>query len=169
MTPEQLKSMQTPLKEKFRHDPAAALATLTARGKVNFDAIACSIIRGEGASTTPGLHPMAGGDGTFACAAEMLLEALIGCAGVTLAAVCTALEIEVEQSEIQAEGDLDFRGTLGIDRETPVGFTQIRLNFEFNSAAPDEKLAKAVQLAERYCVVAQSLKQVSAYWSRSES
>lgn len=110
---------------------------------------------------------MAGGDGTFACAAEMLLEALIGCAGVTFGAVCTAMEIPIRRAQVIAEGDLDFRGTLGVDREAPIGFTRIRLRFELDSSCEDGKLDKAVQLAERYCVVAQSIKSVEASWTRA--
>lgn len=166
MTPEQLREIQTPLKEKYRSEGDSAVATLSASGTVDFDAIAIQLEKEQGAPSVPGLHPMAGGDGSFACAAEMLLEALIGCAGVTLAAVCTAMATPVESARLIAEGDMDFRGTLGIDRETPVGFTAIRLRFEFQSSADDEKLAKAVQLAERYCVVAQSLKNIEANWSR---
>ncbi len=166
MNAEELRNIQAPLKEKYRSEPESALATLTARGSVDFNTISCSIDRKEHCPTIPGLHPMAGGDGNFACAAEMLLEALIGCAGVTLGAVCTAMEIPVESAVLVAEGDMDFRGTLGVNRETPIGFSAIRLRFEIVSTASDEKLAKAVQLAERYCVVAQSVKNVSADWVR---
>ncbi|MBT5018476.1 OsmC family protein [bacterium] len=168
MTPEQLREIQTPLKEKYRSDGDSAVATLSASGTVDFDAIAVRLIKEEGCPSIPGLHPMAGGDGSYSCAAEMLLEALVGCAGVTLAAVCTAMAIPVESAKLVAEGDMDFRGTLGIDRETAVGFTAIRLRFEFESPAEDEKLAKAVQLAERYCVVAQSLKNIEATWTRGD-
>lgn len=166
MKPEELHLIQQPLKEKYRATPESAFATLSAVGQVDFDSISCPIIKSDENLTIPGLHPMAGGNGQFACAAEMLLESLIGCAGVTLAAVCTAMQVPVETAFLTAEGDVDFRGTLGVDRATPVGFIAVRLIFEFDSAAPDEKLAKAVQLAERYCVVAQTLKEVSASWKR---
>jgi len=167
MTPEQLRDIQTPLKENYRSEPASAVATLTASGTVDFDAIAVHLNKDADCPVVPGLHPMAGGKGEFACAAEMLLESLIGCAGVTLAAVCTAMAIPADSVKLVAEGDMDFRGTLGVDRETPVGFTKIRLNFIFTSPAEDEKLTKAVQLAERYCVVAQSLKHIETDWSRN--
>ncbi len=166
MNAEELRSIQTPLKEKYRSEPDSAQSTLMARGKVNFETISCQIEHESEAPRVPGLHPMAGGDGNFSCPAEMLLEALIGCAGVTLGAVCTAMEIPVDSAILVAEGDMDFRGTLGVNREIPVGFTAIRLRFELASSASDEKLAKAVQLAERYCVVAQSVKNVSANWIR---
>lgn len=167
MNSDELRNLQAPWKEKFRSDPESAKATISAEGTVDFDAIACRINHAPDAPAVAGLHPMAGGDGTFACAAEKLLEALVGCAGVTLAAVCTAMEIPVDAAILAADGDMDFRGTLGVDRGTPVGFTEIRLEFQFQSSAPDEKLAKAVQLAERYCVVAQTVKNVSVNWTRS--
>lgn len=168
MTPQHLRDIQAPLKEKYRNEPNSALATLVARGLINVDSLCCELVRDAHASSTPGLHPMAGGDGSFACAAEMLLEAVIGCAGVTFAAVCTAMEIPIEKAELFAEGDMDFRGTLGVDRATPVGMTDVRLRFEIASTANDEKLTKAVQLSERYCVVAQTLKTISATWQRIE-
>lgn len=167
MTPEELKSLQAPLKDQYRSQPEAALATLKASGTVDLAQIAVHIDRPAGASCTPGLHPMAGGNGLFACAAEMLLESLIGCAGVTLGAVCTALTVPIRSARIAAEGDLDFRGTLGVDRETPVGFTRVHIHFAFDSDAPDATLDKATQLAERFCVVAQTLKAVSVSWSRA--
>lgn len=166
MNSDELRNLQEPWKEKFRSDPQSAIATISTEGTVDFDVIACRINHEPGISTAAGLHPMAGGDGSFACAAEKLLEALVGCAGVTLAAVCTAMEIPVISAILSAEGEMDFRGTLGVDRATPVGFTEIRLQFQFRSSASDEKLAKAVQLAERYCVVAQTLKNVSTDWMR---
>lgn len=166
MTPDELKTLQTPLKEQYRAEPSTALATLRAIGEIDLPNIACPIQRRPGAPSVPGLHPMAGGGPQFACAAEMLLEALVGCAGVTFAAVCTAMEIPLEQARLIAEGDLDFRGTLGVDRSVPIGFLAVRLRFEINSPSEDAKLDKAVQLAERYCVVAQTLKQVTADWTR---
>jgi uncharacterized OsmC-like protein len=169
MNAEQLKALQAPLKDRYRSDPTTACATLCASGRVDLARIAVEIDRPAGASLTPGLHPMAGGDGTFACAAEMLLEALIGCAGVTFAAVCTAMAIDMKQALVRAEGDVDFRGTLGVDRATPVGFTAVRIHFTLDSAAPEATLEKAVQLAERYCVVAQTLKSVEVGWTRAGS
>ena len=163
-----LKAIQAPLKDRYREQPESAQAMLVAQGRINFQQLAVDLQRPEGASCTPGMHPMAGGDGTFACAAEMLLEALAGCAGVTLAAVCTAMSIPVTRAEVRVEGDVDFRGTLGIDRTTPVGFTRVHVHFTFWSEAPDATLEKAAQLAERYCVVAQTLKSVSVSWSRGE-
>lgn len=167
MDAEQIKSLQAPLKERFRADPTAALASLHAEGTVDLEHIAVHVHRPENASCVPGLHPMAGGDGTCACAAEMLLEALIGCAGVTLGAVCSAMSIPVASAGVRATGDLDFRGTLGIDRSTPVGFTNVQLHFTFDSTAPEATLEKAAQLAERYCVVAQTMKSVAVSWSRT--
>ena len=166
MNAEQLKAIQAPLKEQYRNQPESAQATLSARGSINIDQIAVDLERSESASCVPGLHPMAGGDGSCACAAEMLLEALIGCAGVTFAAVCTAMSISIRKANIAAHGDLDFRGTLGVDRQTPIGFTNIRIEFTLDSAADDATLAKATQLAERYCVVAQTLKEVAVSWTR---
>ena len=163
-----LKAVQAPLKDRYREQPEAAQATLVARGRIDLDKLAVDIERPEGASCTPGMHPMAGGDGTFACAAEMLLEALAGCAGVTLAAVCTAMSIPVTRADVRVEGDVDFRGTLGVDRAAPVGFTRVNVHFTFNSEAPETTLEKAAQLAERYCVVAQTLRSVSVAWSRGE-
>lgn len=166
MSPADLKARQTPFKDKYREQPKSARATLTARGRVHVDSITVEILRDAPVPAIMGLHPLTGGDGASACAAERLLEALVGCAGVTLGAVCTALEIPTREVLLTASGQLDFRGTLGVSRDVPVGFESIQLKFEIASPAPDEKLAKAVQLAERYCVVAQTLKSVSAEWSR---
>lgn len=165
MNAEQLKALQSPLKERFRQDAAAAQATLRAAGVIQLDEIAVEISRPAGASCTPGLHPLAGGNGQYACAAEMLLEALIGCAGVTFAAVCTAMSLAVQRVEIVAEGDVDFRGTLGVDRAAPVGFTRVHITFRIAGDATSEQLDKAIQLAERYCVVAQTLKSVTVGWT----
>jgi uncharacterized OsmC-like protein len=167
MNADELRALQAPIKDNFRQQPEAARATLTARGRVHLNDVTCEILRVGNPPARTGLHPLTGGDGSAACAAEMLLEALVGCAGVTFAAVCTALEIPLEQAELTAEGDLDFRGTLGVSREVPVGFTDVRLHFQVQSSESDEKLAKAVSLAERFCVVAQSLRSVSADWSRT--
>jgi uncharacterized OsmC-like protein len=166
MTSAELRAQQAPFKDRYRNDPASARATLSAVGEVDFDTLTCRIDHQGPPLSRSGLHPLTGGDGANACAAEMLLEALIGCAGVTFAAVCTALEIPIRHARLKAEGDVDFRGTLGIARDVPVGFQAIRLRFEIAAEAPDEKLAKAVELAERYCVVAQTLKTVAAEWTR---
>lgn len=157
MTDGELKALQAPLKERYRSEPATAMATLVARGELDREQIACRIPTGRGAVIEAGLHEMAGGDGTFACSAQMLLEALVGCAGVTLCAVATAMNIAIASGEVVAEGDVDFRGTLGVNREIPVGFTAIRLRIALATAADDSGLAKLGQLTERYCVVAQSL------------
>lgn len=168
MNADELRALQAPIKEQFREHPETARATLIARGRVSLEDVTCEILREGTPPTRTGLHPRTGGDGSAACAAEMLLEALVGCAGVTFAAVCTALEIPLDRAELTAEGDLDFRGTLGVSREVPVGFTDVRLHFQIQSSESDEKLAKAVSLAERYCVVAQSLRSVSVDWSRAK-
>jgi len=157
MTDGELKALQAPHKERYRTDPASAFATLTARGELDRDRIVCRIPTGRGAVIEAGLHEMAGGDGSCACSAQMLLEALVGCAGVTLCAVATAMNIAIASGEVIAEGDVDFRGTLGVSRETPVGFTAIRLRIALATTAEDSSLAKLGQLTERYCVVAQSL------------
>ncbi|MEW4487589.1 OsmC family protein [Thalassoglobus sp. JC818] len=167
MSPDELRQLQAPWKEKFRLSSDAAQATLSAKGVVDVEHVACRIHESEPHTRTAGLHPMAGGDGTAACAAEMLLEALVGCAGVTFAAVSTAMGLTIEDAQLFVEGDVDFRGTLGIDRSVPVGFTDVRIQFVIKSDAPDETLAKAVELAERYCVVAQTLKSVQSSWKRS--
>lgn len=166
MNATELRALQAPWKEKYRGDPESARALLTARGRVNLDDLTCSLEHSGPDLLRTGMHPLAGGDGAAACAAEMLLQALVGCAGVTLAAVCTALEIRLDAAEITAQGELDFRGTLGVDRHTPVGFQMIRLQFGFRSPDEDEKLNKAVELAERFCVVAQSVRNIRTEWSR---
>lgn len=150
-----LKEIQTPLKARYREDPAAALITLKADGELDGTAVACRV-RTATALAEAGLHPATGGDGTQLCSGDMLLEALVACAGVTLRAVATALGIEVAGT-VRAEGDLDFRGTLGVDREAPVGFRDIRLSFDLDTAADAEQIATLVKLTERYCVVLQSL------------
>jgi uncharacterized OsmC-like protein len=153
----QLKALQTPLKEKYRNAPGAALITLRAKGSVDDNAITCKVETGR-ALAVAGLHPATGGTGGELCSGDMLLEALVACAGVTLKAVATALEIPLDKGEVIAEGDLDFRGTLGVDKEAKVGFQAIRLHFEIVSAAPQQKLDQLIKLTERYCVVFQSLK-----------
>jgi uncharacterized OsmC-like protein len=151
----ELQAAQTPLKERYREEPAAALVTLRARGTLDEERIACKVDTGR-ALVEAGLHPATGGTGALACSGDMLLEALVACAGVTLRSVATSMELAVSGS-VQAEGDLDFRGTLGVDREAPVGFTAIRLRFELTSGAAEEELAKLMDRTERYCVVAQTL------------
>ena len=157
MTDLELRALQAPLKDRYRAEPESALATLVVRGRLDRERLACEMETGRGAVTKAGLHPMAGGDGTFACSADMLLEALVGCAGVTLCAVATAMNIPFSTGTIVAEGDLDFRGTLGVNRDVPVGFLAIRLVVELATEASDETLAKLGSLGERYCVVARSL------------
>jgi uncharacterized OsmC-like protein len=151
----ELQSIQGPLKDRYRSDAAAALVTLQADGKLDEEQIACSVATGR-ALVAAGLHPATGGTGALACSGDMLLEALVACAGVTLRSVATSMELAVSGS-VHAEGDLDFRGTLGVDRDAPVGFTAIRLRFELASEESEEKLAKLIELTERYCVVAQTL------------
>jgi uncharacterized OsmC-like protein len=149
--------MQGPLKAQYRERPGTALATLHAEGRIG-ENITCKIETGTARAET-GLHPATGGDGKSACSAEMLLEALVGCAGVTLSAVATALGIALRSATIRAEGDLDFRGTLGVSKDVPVGFKEIRLNFDLDTDASEDQLATLIRLTERYCVVYQTLSQ----------
>ena len=151
----QLQATQKPLKERYREEPAAALITLRADGKLDEEHIACKVDTGR-ALVEAGLHPATGGSGALACSGDMLLEALVACAGVTLRSVSTSMELDLTGS-VHAEGDLDFRGTLGVDREAPVGFTAIRLRFDLASDASAEQLDKLLELTERYCVVGQTL------------
>jgi uncharacterized OsmC-like protein len=155
MTADELRSLQAPLKARYREHPETALVTLQAEGQVGKN-ITCKIETGK-AGVEAGLHPATGGDGQSACSADMLLEALVGCAGVTLCAVATALGIPLRGATIRAEGDLDFRGTLGVSKDVPVGFKKIRLNFNLNTDASEEQLATLIRLTERYCVVYQTL------------
>ncbi len=157
MNAEQLKSAQAPLKEKYRQQPQAAQLTLRAEGRLA-DGLACKVDTGR-ALVEAGLHPATGGDGTQACSGDMLLEALVACAGVTLQAVATAMGITLRDGRVRAEGDLDFRGTLGVDKTAPVGFGAIRLHFALDTDAPAESVAKLIQLTERYCVILQTLRQ----------
>jgi uncharacterized OsmC-like protein len=150
-----LRALQAPLKERYRDEPDAALVTLSASGTLD-DGVACSVQTGR-AIATAGLHPATGGDGALLCSGDMLLEALVACAGVTLRAVATALDIPVTGGTVTADGDLDFRGTLGVDREAPVGFRDVRLRFELDTSADDEQLATLLKLTERYCVVLQTI------------
>lgn len=161
MTDQQLRAIQAPLKDRYRAEPATALATLRVSGTLDLPHLVCRIETGRGVLTNAGLHPMAGGDGSFACSADMLLEALVGCAGVTLCAVATAMNLPITAGTMTAEGDLDFRGTLGVSRDAPVGFTAIRLLVDLDTTADDAVLAKLGQLTERYCVVAQSLNEAA--------
>ena len=151
----ELRELQAPLKELYRTDPGASLVTLKAAGALD-EGISCSVETGR-AVAQAGLHPATGGDGSQLCSGDMLLEALVACAGVTLRAVATSLAIPVHSGRVRAEGDLDFRGTLGVDREAPVGFAAIRLSFELDTDADEEQLAKLRELTERYCVVYQTL------------
>ena len=151
-----LRAMQAPLKAQYKDTPDSALITLRASGEVDDQAIACKVETGR-AIQTAGLHPATGGSGLELCSGDMLLEALVACAGVTLKAVATALDIELEAARVTAEGDLDFRGTLGVDREAPVGFRSIRLRFDVATEAPQDKLDALLKLTERYCVVFQTL------------
>lgn len=155
MQAEQLKALQAPLKQRYRDDPGSALVTLRAQGSIG-DGITCSVDTGR-AIAQAGLHPATGGDGTALCSGDMLLEALVACAGVTLNAVATAIGVELRDATIRAEGDLDFRGTLGVERDAPVGFSQIRLVFDLDTDADDAQLDSLLQLTERYCVVLQTL------------
>ncbi len=155
MKREQLRALQAPLKQKYREEPEAALITLHARAQIG-EGITCQVETGQG-PVVAGLHPATGGDGHSACSGDMLLEALVACAGVTLRAVATAAGIPLRDATISAEGDLDFRGTLGVAREVPVGFKCIRLKFELESDAEEEKLAVLIRQTERYCVVYQTL------------
>src|SRR4051795_11455346 len=157
MDRDELSALQAPLKDRYRGDPAAAEVTLRAEGHLD-DGIACSVTTGR-ALAQAGLHPATGGDGSLLCSGDMLLEALVACAGVTLRAVATSLGIPVPTGRVHAEGDLDFRGTLGVDREAPVGFANVRLSFELDTDADDEQLATLLKLTERYCVVFQTLNQ----------
>jgi len=157
MTADELRSLQAPLKTQYRERPETALVTLRAEGRVG-ENMTCKIETGK-ARVETGLHPATGGDGQSACSADMLLEALVGCAGVTLSAVATALGIPLRNATIRAEGDLDFRGTLGVSKDMPVGFTQIRLQFDLDTDASEEQRANLIRLTERYCVVYQTLNQ----------
>jgi len=154
MNSDDLKAMQAPIKDRYRVDPDAALVTLIAEGQMGDD-LSCSVQTGR-ALVAAGLHPATGGDGSYACSGDMLLQALAACAGVTMRSVATAMGI-VATGMVRAEGDLDFRGTLGVDKAAPVGFSDIRLSFELQSDASEEELATLLRLTERYCVVFQTL------------
>lgn len=156
MNAEDLRSIQAPLKERYRESPATALITLRAQGRID-EGVTCKLETGK-ALVAAGLHPATGGTGKTACSGDMLLEALVACAGVTLNAVATALGIELRDASLQAEGDLDFRGTLGLSKDVPVGFQNIRLEFTLDTNASEEQLATLLRLTERYCVVYQTLR-----------
>lgn len=156
MNADTLRAMQAPLKDKYREEPTAALITLKAKGKIG-EGITCKVETGR-ALAEAGLHPATGGDGLSLCSGDMLLEALVACAGVTLRAVSTAIGVELRDATVRAEGDLDFRGTLGVAREAPVGFQAIRLYFDLDTDATAEQLASLLKLTERYCVVYQTLR-----------
>ena len=155
MNADDLRSVQAPLKERYRDTPDAALVTLHAEGRIG-EGVSCKIETGK-ALVVAGLHPATGGSGQAACSGDMLLEALVACAGVTLSAVATALGIELRDASLLAEGDLDFRGTLGLSKDVPVGFQNIRLKFKLDTDASEEELATLQRLTERYCVVYQTL------------
>lgn len=157
MNADELRSLQAPLKQRYREQPDAAVITLRAEGRLGDEAVSCRVETGK-ALVEAGLHPASGGDGSFACSGDMLLQALVACAGVTLRAVATALSIPLRGGTVHAEGDLDFRGTLGVARDAPVGFRTVRLRFDLDGDATPEQLAKLVELTERYCVVYQTLK-----------
>jgi uncharacterized OsmC-like protein len=157
MQAEELKAIQAPLKERYRGSPEAALLTLKAEGRLDELGVACKVETGRGLIEA-GLHPATGGTGLQACSGDMLLEALAACAGVTLKAVATALGIDIREGRVQVEGDLDFRGTLGVSKEAPVGFRAIRVAFALDTDADEEKLASLLRLTERYCVVYQTLR-----------
>ena len=156
MKADELRSIQTPIKEHYREDPAAALVTLKAQGRIG-EGISCKVGTGK-AVAEAGLHPATGGNGLSVCSGDMLLAALVACAGVTLTAVATSIGVNIHEGNVSAEGDLDFRGTLGVSKEVPVGFQQIRLFFDLRTDATEEQLAKLIRLTERYCVVYQSLR-----------
>ena len=156
MDKDALKAIQAPIKEKYRGDPQSALITLSARGSIDEQAIACKVETGR-ALAVAGLHPATGGSGLELCSGDMLLEALVACAGVTLKAVATALGVNLAKGVVRAEGDLDFRGTLGVDKEAPTGFKSIRLAFDIETDAPEDTVAQLIKLTERYCVVYQTL------------
>ncbi len=157
MDGEQLRKLQAPFKDRYRSDPASALITLEAEGQLADETITCKVSTGK-TMLEAGLHPATGGDGLSACSGDMLLEALVACAGVTMKAVATALGITLRGGRVRAEGDLDFSGTLGVDKQAPVGFKNIRLSFRLDTDADEEQLATLQRLTERYCVIYQTLR-----------
>ncbi|HET7847873.1 MAG TPA: OsmC family protein [Pseudolabrys sp.] len=157
MNADELRALQAPIKERYKSEPKAAAITLKASGTLDDARIACKIESGR-ALAVAGLHPATGGSGMELCSGDMLLEALVACAGVTMKAVATALDISLRSGKVSAEGDLDFRGTLGVAKDAPVGFAQIRLRFDVDTDAPQEKLDQLLKLTERYCVVYQTIR-----------
>jgi uncharacterized OsmC-like protein len=153
----ELRAMQAPIKERYKSEPGAALITLKAKGTLDDSHIACKVETGR-ALAVAGLHPATGGSGLDLCSGDMLLEALVACAGVTLKAVATALDIPLASGTVTAEGDLDFRGTLGVAKDAPVGFARVRLRFDVDTTAPQDRLDQLLKLTERYCVVYQTIK-----------
>jgi len=156
MKTEELRAIQTPIKERYKAQPGAALITLEAQGRLG-EGVTCSVQTGK-ALATAGLHPATGGDGLSACSGDMLLEALVACVGVTLNAVATAIGVVIRNGSVRAEGDLDFRGTLGVAKDAPVGFQRIRLHFDLDTDASEDQLSTLMRLTERYCVVFQTLR-----------
>jgi uncharacterized OsmC-like protein len=157
MNANELRALQAPIKERYKNEPKAACITLKAKGSLDDTNVACKVETGR-ALAVAGLHPATGGSGLELCSGDMLLEALVACAGVTMKAVATALDIPLKSASVSAEGDLDFRGTLGVAKDAPVGFAQIRLRFDLDTAAPQDKLDQLLKLTERYCVVYQTIK-----------
>lgn len=157
MTADEFKALQTPLKNRYKDSPPAAMVAMKAEGLLDPEAITCTVATWKG-TVEAGLHAAAGGDGLSACSGDMLLESLVACAGVTLRAVATALSIPIQGGTVSAEGEVDFRGTLGISKDVPIGFKSIRLSFRLNSDATAEQLDRLIQLTERYCVILQTLK-----------
>jgi len=166
MKTEELRNLQAPLKDKYRNDPESAIITLIAQGKIG-EGISCKIETGR-ALAKAGLHPATGGDGMLVCSGDLLLEALVACAGVTLSAVATAIGININEGIVKAEGDLDFKGTLGVSKEVPVGFKNIRLIFELDCDADEEKKQTLLRLTERYCVVYQTIASATPVKSQIE-
>ena len=156
MNADELRSLQAPLKDKYKSEPDAAIITLTAKGELDADQVVCRVETGK-ALVAAGLHPATGGTGAFACSGNMLLDALVACAGVTLKAVATAIDFNLKGGVVAAEGDLDFRGTLGVAKDAPVGFRDIRLTFDLETDEPQERIDQLTKLTERYCVVFQTL------------
>jgi uncharacterized OsmC-like protein len=156
MNTQELRAIQAPIKERYKEEPESASITLKAEGRLG-EGITCNVRTGK-ALVAAGLHPGTGGDGLSACSGDMLLEALVACAGVTLSAVATAMGIEIRDARVNAEGDLDFRGTLGLTKDVPVGFSRIRLRFDLDTEAPEDQLDTLIRLTERYCVVYQTLR-----------
>ena len=168
MTADELRALQTPLKEKYRTEPTSALQTLRVEGRLDLDKVTC-VVKSPRGPIEAGLHPAAGGPGTFACSGDMLLEALVGCAGVTLSAVSTAMGIALRGGTLRAEGDLDFRGTLGVSKDVEIGFKEIRLSIEVDTDAASEHVESLIKLTKRYCVIYQTLQKVPSMtttWTR---